>query len=375
MGQVGFQDYWVAGSRLYFQRDAVAGVAQPWLDLGTIATANPEIAPTQVELLDPDGGISSRVDVGITQVTETYDVQSSNINLENLALLFFANSPETFSQSSGNFFAGSGANYAHPERLLKIVDDDANNTKVYGLERVYLIALGGDRITTTAGLVTAMSASAKTITTSSDISGSLAVGDGFAVQRSGLTNPENSRTYKIKSVSGVTITVDDEDVIASNESSITVGGTYENTGGSTGKVLLQKVGAGETGRDWELASKERGIVRFLSSATKFTTALNPTGASVDISGWFDAISSAKRLFKPQSAQGVITGSAVLVWSRRNNSEQTVREMRVSVSPSGSNLQDQDFSNITLQFSVLQDVGSEDPAGRILQFAGGVPPQS
>ncbi len=46
MSLVGSQDYWLTGSRVYFQRDPVAGVVQPIIDWGTIEVVSPTVTPT-----------------------------------------------------------------------------------------------------------------------------------------------------------------------------------------------------------------------------------------------------------------------------------------------------------------------------------------
>jgi len=96
----GVQEFWVVGSRFYFQNDDFANEAL--LDLGVIQVVSPTIETEKIELEDADGGVRRVVDEAITKMSETYDLVCNNFNLDNLAMLFMADkdSPATFSQTA-----------------------------------------------------------------------------------------------------------------------------------------------------------------------------------------------------------------------------------------------------------------------------------
>lgn len=374
MGKVGFQDYWVAGSRLLFQADPDSnGVIQPTDDIGTIESANPTVTPTEIQVSDPDGGVKRILDRQTTQVDEEYDIVVRNLNLRNLSRLFLAEEPVDFSQTAAELILTSSSLRAWPERLLKLIDNDNDGTPLYSFDSVFGVVIPGDKITTDTGLITAISPTAGTITVSSDLTTNISPGDDIIIHRDGLTDARNARTIRVSAITSTTITTTDK--LFAAESGVTVDITYaDNASGSTGKVLAQKVTDAETGRDWEVYSAARGLVRFLSGAGTLTEASYPTGVDVNAYTHQGAIASGKRLFKPQSST-TIRGRAIIIWSRGGFEDQTVRECRVAITPNASNIQNEDFSSITLRVTVLTDVGREDPAGRVVQVAGSTAAQS
>lgn len=122
MAIVGAQDFWLTGSRLYFQRDPVASVVQMHRDLGVIEPANPTLEIEKLELEDSDGGVKSTVTESVTKIDETYEITCSNLNPNNLALLFLANDPASFTQSASA--VTDVRHYAHPGELVKLLDAD-----------------------------------------------------------------------------------------------------------------------------------------------------------------------------------------------------------------------------------------------------------
>lgn len=99
MPNVGFQDVWVVGSRVYFRRDPIAGVVQPVKDLGTIAAITANIEVEEAECEETDGGVRRVVAKQVTKADETYDLEMKNLAPEGLANLFLAGPPEEFTQS------------------------------------------------------------------------------------------------------------------------------------------------------------------------------------------------------------------------------------------------------------------------------------
>ena len=372
MSQVGFQDFWVAGSRAYFRRDPIGGVVQPWIDLGRLTAVNPQVTPERAQLYDPASGIRVLADEGVTNIEELYDVQTSNMSMENLAYLFMSKPPTKFLQAAAE--KAAVPHFCWPERLLKLQDTDTDETKLYGYESIFGVVVPGTDVTTTANDITAISKVNKTITTTTDLSTNILAGDNIIVHRDGLSNARNARTYTVVTSAANLITV--AETPAADESAVTVDITYVDQVPATpdGDILKQAVlDTTETG-DWSVVSETRGLIRFNAEGVKFTDTLFPAGATLHVYGHLGAIAERVRKFLPQQAT-IIEGQLCLIWSRLDNTDQTVREMKVTVAPSTSNISDEDFSSMTLQMRVLNDLSSSDPAGRVLQFAGTTPRQS
>ncbi len=99
MPNVGAQDVWVVGSRVYFRRDPIASVVQPVKDLGIVTAVTPAIEVEEAECEDTDGGIRVIVAKQVTKADETYDLELKNLAPDGLANLFLAGPPEEFTQS------------------------------------------------------------------------------------------------------------------------------------------------------------------------------------------------------------------------------------------------------------------------------------
>ena len=346
MSQVGFQDYWVAGSRMYFRRDPVDSVVQAWEDLGTIQTVNPAITPEEATLVDPDGGVQTVVDQALVSIEESYDVTMNNLSLSNLSKLWLSSSPEDFTQTAT--YAKEVTHSLIAGSLMKIHDSDTDATLLYGLNSISGVYSGSPLLED----LTDVDASARTLT----FAGSITVADGDAIlipSDATLTNIGNARTF---TASG-----------AQTSTTITVSETP--AGDETGLTVSSKYGTGvlKIGVEWDTVSVDRGLIKLVEgggvASGDFTVSFGMAALSGD------------RLLKPQTIKGTIQGKAILIYSRGNNTDQTMREMDVSVTPNSSNVQDSDFSNIVMTFKVLNDLTSSDPAGRVLQFKGDLPASS
>ncbi|MEE8164381.1 MAG: hypothetical protein V3T64_02325 [Myxococcota bacterium] len=120
----GFQDFWIAGSRVFFKKDDIATVDQPIVDLGVLTeAATPAIEVTKAELQDTDGGRKQTVAEQVTEVTEEYTITTGNLNIDNLANLFSADPPEDFVQASAQQVDVS-QDKAHLGFLLKLRGSD-----------------------------------------------------------------------------------------------------------------------------------------------------------------------------------------------------------------------------------------------------------
>lgn len=357
MSAVGFQDFWVAGTRVYVKRDPIAGAAQPTVDLGVIQSAAPTLTPTKLELKDSDGGVIRTVDERVSQIAESYDVVCSNFNKGNLSLLFLSNAPADFTQAAEHKRVTS---YLHAGHLFKVHDSDAAATRLYALSAIAGIcsAVPDNAGVLSTSVLTTIVKSTKTITIATGAAADFDAGDPIIVEGAGLANILNARTYTVVSASGagpVAIIVNEEP--AADETAITGSLIYKKDADS-GTVYTQDT-------DWEVVSVARGLLRVKTGGT-----IAADGNKVVV--FSTAALSGKRLLNPQSASGEIKGTVMLVWGRGNNAEQDVRECQVSVTPNGMNLTAEDYSNMTLTIKVISDPTAAVPAGRLLQFVGTLP---
>lgn len=360
MSVVGFQDFWVAGIRVYVKRDAVEGVPQPEIDLGVIQSSTPTLTPTKLELIDSDGGVRRTVDETVSQIAESYDVVCSNFNRGNLALLFLSTAPAEFTQVATHKRVTT---YLHAGHLCKIVDSDADATALYKLGAIagVISAVPDNAGVLSTSVLTTIVKSTKTLTISTGASSDFDAGDKIVVEGTGLANILNARTYTVVSASGsgpVAIVVSEEP--AADETAITGSLIYKKDADS-GTVYGQDT-------DWEVVSLDRGYLRVISGG-----AIAADGNKVVV--FSTAALSGKRLLNPQSSSGEIKGTCRLVWSRNNNRDQDVRECQVSITPNGMNLSSEDYSNMTLTIKVISDPTADIPAGRLLQFTGTLPTTS
>lgn len=100
MGLSGAQDFWIAGSRLYFQRNPEGATNFPLVDIGVIEPANPTIETNEATLQDSDGGILRTVEKTIISIDEAYEIVCSNFSPEIRALFYLSDDPAEFTQSA-----------------------------------------------------------------------------------------------------------------------------------------------------------------------------------------------------------------------------------------------------------------------------------
>lgn len=340
----------MAGSRFYFQRDDVNSVEQPLIDLGVITPVSPAIAATSIQLKDSDGGKARLVDEALQEIVESMEIQTNNLSLENLALLYAANPPETFVQAAANKRV---EHYGTVGRLVRVRENDTN---LYNLSAVAGVIKGAG--TPATGVLTTIVKSTKTITTSTNLS-ALAPGDKIIVHTTGLANILNAGTYTVVSATGAgptAIVVTEEP--AADETAITGSVLY----GAASAVVMPAA-------EWEVESLTRGIVRIIGGAV-FTT-----DGAIQIVFGLGAISSGKRLVMPQSLTGTLQGEGTLVYGRDGNARQTAREFRCSITPASAQIQTADFSSITLSVKVLESAAADGTFGRLIQFYGSLPSAS
>lgn len=122
MTNINNQQLWLAGSRFYFQRDAIGGVVQPVIDFGTIDTANPSTEIQKIELKDGDGGTLQTIAEQVTERNEVYELTCYNINPTMMAMLMLSNPPAALTQAATQ--KTSITHYAHPGHLVQIQDSN-----------------------------------------------------------------------------------------------------------------------------------------------------------------------------------------------------------------------------------------------------------
>ena len=347
----GNQRFLRVGSRMHFRRDPIGGVIQPLRDIGTIKTANPTQNVTTVDLYDGDGGTNTLVVSAVAQFDETYDIVLNNLDNDNLALMFSSTPPEAYTVAAATVTAtqthgGAGS-------LLHL--QDGNGVYAYNLANIVGFYIDSNLTAT----VTDIDASAGTITVTQDLS-TLPVGSHVIVGPTGLSDATNAGTYEVASVSGTgptTITINPlVHQFESDETSI--------TGILIGSSIAGAVFKYKTDWDFDTHSLRRGYVRFLSAST-LTTPGSCTGVYVT-----NAISG-KRLMKPQTVSEV-QGQLFIFISGDNFGTEFVREARATITPGGSNLRVEDWSEATLSVKLITDLLATEPSGRLLQTIGSIP---
>lgn len=359
MSRVGFQEFMIVGSRFYLQRDDDEdGTKHPFMDLGVIMKVTPNISSEKVELKDSDGGLKRLVDEAFTGIDEAYDIQCNNMNLENLALMFLAKPPKSFVQAAAEVEV---TQHVHPGRLLKLLD--ANGENVYRAAIVTGLMVRDAAGDLTEVELTAISKAAKTITVTGSLATEFDPGDKVTVRRQALTNVLNAKTYTVVSAAGVgptVLTVEEEP--AADEAAISGLLIYKADAGDAGTIYQEGV-------DWETVSIDRGIIRIIDGGA--------IAAEDDIVVIYQTTAiTGNRLINPHDLLSEVKGKMALILGRENNAAQTVREARVSITPNGMDLNDSDFSNMTLTVKIISTQDDPaTPAGRLLQFKGTLPSTS
>lgn len=342
MTKVGFQDFWVVGARGIFEQDAVNGTAQPARDLGVLKSLSPTLSTSSIKMLDPDGGVNRTVDEAVNSIEESYDAVFTNFNQKNLALLFLSTPPAAFTQGATIY---NVALTGYAGQLLKI--KDASGVALYNLSCISGVYYGG---TVTALTVTALDASLKKISCSA--TPGVVAGDKVILGPDGVTDLANSTTYTVASVVSNDVFVNE--AMSSSQVSVTGGKLYKN---NTGTILAKTTGYSSV-----------NIIRG-------TVVLNGLPSDVTVNVIFaTAALSGKRLLSPQSLKASVKGTLYLFLSREDNTRQHVRECRVSIAPSSTSLNVDDFSNFTVKITVLSEI-TDTSAGRLIAIYGSLPDEA
>jgi hypothetical protein len=80
----------------------------------------------------------------------------------------------------------------------------------------------------------------------------------------------------------------------------------------------------------------------------------------------------KVAINPQTRTTTLKGDGIIVWGRQNNSSQTTREVRCTLTPQNADFSADGYSSITLRATILEEGPTTSPTGRLLQFLGDVP---
>jgi len=357
MSVVGHQDFWVVGSRLYFKRDDIGGTDQPWMDLGVIEAANPSFELEQLQLEDADGGLKRVVDEAVAKIDETYEIVCNNLNMENLSMLFLADRPEAFTQSAVEKDVEHDVTAGH---LVHIHDDDAGLTELFKIRNVLGVTDGGS-LTEVTSLDSIVRSTRTMVFDGVDLTTELAAGEVFIVHEDGLSDTGNAGSYTVVSSS---FSVDTTVIVEQ-----TPGGAADESGlAASSRVSHENAGTiYDPTDDWEIVSKDRGFIRIVDGGAIST-------GTVNIIFMPDAITGL-RAFNPQEQQEEVKGECQIFWGREINAAQTVRQMRISITPASTSFTADEYSSLTFTVRVLNDLTATEPAGRVVHFKGDVPSKS
>lgn len=308
----GSQDFWIVGSRFYFEPNITVGGARVrsgyLIDLGTVDVISPSVSASIAELKDSEAGVVQLVDQALTQIDETYAITVRNFNMYNLRLLFGGYRDDS-TTLTGKVIPSENQPTTPQPRQFNISREDFAKTASAITSGNSLKPSGGVCLIQLRG------------------------GDGRPIRN------------------------------AQASSNITITALNCGTSGAQNVALTKDI-------NWRWWDPAKGIIRFLG----LTAAYNPTGtgATVAISSagaltTFPAggitcnVASltnglgygTRRTIYPQSiALGDLTGTAHIYWTRNNGADVSARWFPCSISNGGSALSSDDYSSWTLNASVL-----------------------
>jgi len=385
MSLKGFQDFWIPGTRVFVQKEST-GNPNPMLDIGLIQSVTPTVTPTVLQLEDSDGGVKQLVDEALSQIVESYEVQTANMNLDNLALMFLSDDPEVTVQVHQDLLV---SHYVHPERLVKLVDPQGepifNAWSVNGIM--------SNTGTYVSHEIDSFDATAQTIdldVTEGDVSTDYTNGDLLFLTSgtNAIKDPLNPGTYKVASSAFTTFTriTLDQTYRKLNSSEVAIGNPQPKvlTPGAAGTAVFY-----EQDRDWEAGRSpavtggfggasgpvSRGYFRITQPATTGGGGVIIAPGNFRVSYSLASGGSPShipyiRQIRPQSLSKVVRAKVWLYISLENDARGYVREFNATITPSGIALGDgTDFANMTLNFKVLNDLSSDYPGGRIYYYEG------
>ena len=301
-GIIGSQDYWIVGSRFYFEPN-LAGTntrSGDMIDLGTVDTVSPQISTNIAELKDAESGVIRLLDQGLVSIDETYSITVKNFNFRNLQILF-AGKPQTETQAA-NVVPAS-------------------------------ITLSSEELSRTP----------------SGPTGSLIkpTGGYLLVQLRSSTG-EPLRNFTTSS----TLTVSANVASSGGSASLTKDTNWVWWDAPKGiiRIILLPVGAS----GYTNMTVVSGIITVYPAAGFTLTFSAATGTGY----------SGNRVIYPQSATlSDLTGNAHIYWSRNNGADVAARTVACQIQPAGSSLTSDDYSSWTLTVTALATGTSTEIAGR------------
>jgi|GEM_PF-2429792 len=271
-GIVGFQDFWVAGSRFYFQED---GQANPHLlDLGTVGTISPNFEPTTLDLKDSDGGRENLIDQSFSDINESYEIECNNISSDNLNLFLFGDGRSTLNQdttllSNDAQFTVTEADFK-PGAVIKLF---SNGVALYNL------------LTITAAIRT--------------------TGGAATLEKYDGTNPDTA-DYEVLSLERGLLRV-----FSTGTNSVVAGNVIQITGtadalndGDGRKILPQKLGSPKKGTGFLFFSRNNGERQ---SVRKFRCSIVPNAANFQIEDYSTISFTVSVLTDIDAADGEVAG--------------------------------------------------------------------
>lgn len=301
-GLVGGQDYWIVGSRFFFEPNLTGTTTRSgeMIDLGTVDTISPQIAANLAELKDSESGVLRLVDQGLINIEETYSVTIKNFNYQNLQFLF-AGKPQSETQAA-NLTPASFALSA--EELARTPSGNSGNliNPTGGRLLIQLRDSDGEPL--------------RNFTSTSSLTASANVGTaGSAV-------------------------------------SLTRGSHWDWHDAPKGIIRIIRLPTGAGGYPGMTVSQ--GII----------TAYPAAGFTVSFTAGSGAGYTGNRVIYPQTATlADLTGNAHIYWTRNNGRDVSARTFQCQIQPAGSALSADDYSSWTLTVTALAKGTTTEIAGR------------
>jgi hypothetical protein len=299
-GITGSQDYWIVGSRFYFEPNLAGSTTRSgdMIDLGTVDTVSPQISTNIAELKDSESGVIILLDQGLVSIDETYSISVKNFNFRNLQILF-AGKPQAETQAASLVPAPITLS---SEELSRTPSGPSGNVikPTGGYLLLQLRSSTGEPL--------------RNFTTAST-----------------LTFTANT------GVSGVSIAmVKDTNWV-----------WWDAPKGIIRIIVMS--GAGYSG-----TTVTGGVI----------TTYPATGYTMTFSAATGLGYSGNRVIYPQSATlSDLTGNAHIYWSRNNGADVSARTFACQIQPAGSSLTSDDYSSWTLTVTALATGTSTEIAGR------------
>lgn len=301
-GIVGSQDYWIVGSRFFFEPNLSGTTTRSGelIDLGTVDTISPQIATNIAELRDAESGVIRLVDQGLVSIDETYSITVKNFNFRNLQIIF-AGKPQAEVQ---------GANIV--PAAITLSSEELSRTPSGST---------GNLIKPTGGylLVQLRDSSGtplRNFTTSSTLTASANVAIGG--QAAPLTKDQHWSWWDAP------------------------------------KGIIRIIALPTGGSGYQGMTVVNGVI----------TVYPATGFTITFSTASGAGYSGNRVIYPQSATlSDLTGNAHIYWTRNNGADVSARTFACQIQPAGSSLSTDDYSSWTLTATALATGSTTEIAGR------------